>query len=586
MAIQSIAAFIDALRRSRLLDAEQLSEVGRVREWFTEPTGLAWHLLDRSWLTVYQINHLLQEHETDLVLGDYVLEERLGQGGIGEVYRATRRGDYVPVALKVIHADHLTRPEAVRQFEWEMRVLSQLDHPNVVRILGADQANGRHYFAMEYVEGTHLGRLIQQVGPLPIDLASHACRQAALGLQHAHEHGLIHRDIKPANLLVMLPNERLTASTWDTMPGTGRWLVKILDWGLAALRIHDGSAPPSTGVTLGTADYLAPEQAQDPRNADIRADIYSLGCTLYHLLTGQVPFPDGSVMQKLLQHQKSEPIPVQTLRTDVPGALAAILKKMMAKNPDERWATPAALAEALEPWCQSRARAPETILSLELPGNGTATARERRTSFRHRCQVDANCTPVNVDIGVDWPASILDISRGGIGLLLERRFEMGTLLDVELFTTTPHESRTLVVRVVNLRRQKEGHWIVGCAFARELTDQELWAFRAERVRAPSPDLRAWLRIPCSFEEKSTAVLALEKLPTRIINISPGGVALLVDRLIDAGTLLRLELQGAPEFPPLMVLSYVIHVTSQSGGQWALGCAFATELNDDELRGLV
>src|SRR5204862_1141524 len=189
------------------------------------------------------------------------------------------------------------------------------------------------------VEGIDLYRLVQQFGPLPVEQARDYVRQAALGLEHAHEHCLIHRDIKPANLFLTFPPNKAPGEP-EAAPVQGA-LIKILDWGLAGLRLPKGRQLSADRLpreqNVGTADYISPEQALNSVAADIRTDIYSLGCTLYHLLAGMPPFPGKSVMQKLLKHQKEDPVPIQTLRPDVPDSLALIVKKMMSKRPEERY---------------------------------------------------------------------------------------------------------------------------------------------------------------------------------------------------------------------------------------------------------
>jgi tRNA A-37 threonylcarbamoyl transferase component Bud32 len=267
----------------------------------------------------------------------------LGQGGMGAVYRAEHRHMDRPVALKVIHPGLMRDPAAVRRFRQEVRAAARLHHPNIVTAHDADQAGGLHFLVMEYVEGTTLAELVRRRGPLPVPEACEYARQAALGLQHAHERGMVHRDIKPQNLMLT--------------PG-GQ--VKVLDFGLARLpRTPDGSlagevpAGPLTGAgaVMGTADYIAPEQAADPRGADIRADVYALGCTLFHLLAGRPPFPDGTVPEKLARHAGSAFPPVSALRPDVPAGLAAVLARMTARDPADRYQAPAEVAEALAPFC-------------------------------------------------------------------------------------------------------------------------------------------------------------------------------------------------------------------------------------------
>jgi serine/threonine protein kinase len=264
----------------------------------------------------------------------YRVEQLLGAGGMGAVYRAYHRVMERPVALKVISPGLLTRPAVVERFTREIKAAARLSHPNIVAALDAEQAGGVHFLVMEYVEGTDLARLVQQRGPLPVALACEYVRQAALGLQHAHERGLVHRDIKPSNLML-----------------TAGGQVKVLDFGLALLASETAAGDlTSTGVVMGTADYIAPEQADDPHRADIRADLYSLGCTLYFLLTGQPPFPEGNFMQKVIAHSQSTPRPLTDFRNDLPPGLEQALGRMMAKGPAQRYQTPGEAARALVPF--------------------------------------------------------------------------------------------------------------------------------------------------------------------------------------------------------------------------------------------
>ena len=264
----------------------------------------------------------------------------LGQGGMGAVYRAEQRRLGRLVALKVIRPGLTRQSSFVQRFRQEARAAGQLDHPNIVRAHDADEAAGLHFLIMEYVEGTTLAELVRVRGPLPPTEAAAYVRQAALGLQHAHDRGMVHRDIKPQNLMLAAGD-----------------VVKVLDFGLA--RLPDGADGPAgaapdgpltgAGAVMGTADYIAPEQAADPRRADIRADIYALGCTLFYLLTGRPPFPDGTVSEKLARHAGTSLPAVRALRPEVPPGLATVLARMTARDPEDRAATPAEVAGALEP---------------------------------------------------------------------------------------------------------------------------------------------------------------------------------------------------------------------------------------------
>ena len=339
MSISSITDLVDTLRQGQLLLPGQLEELAELRRRFKDPRELAKELVRKGWVTTFQINQVFQGRGLRLVLGSYVILERLGEGGMGQVFKARHlRMDRV-VALKVIRKEKLSNPEAVKRFHREMQAVGQLSHPNVVLAFDADQAAGTHFYAMEYVEGIDLDRRLRESGPLPIVDACEYLRQAALGLQHAHERGLVHRDIKPGNLMV---------TTAPARDGKGpETVVKLLDLGLA--RIHPPDDPAASaltqeGLVMGTVDYLAPEQAINSHLVDIRADIYSLGCTFYHLLTGQVPYPGGSAMERLLRHREQEPTPAEKLRPDLPPTVAAMVRRLMAKRPEDRYQTPAEVA--------------------------------------------------------------------------------------------------------------------------------------------------------------------------------------------------------------------------------------------------
>ncbi|OAI41217.1 hypothetical protein AYO40_03665 [Planctomycetaceae bacterium SCGC AG-212-D15] len=352
----SVPDWVTHLRRCRLLNSEWERElVDNLASRITNSTELFRHLVERGWLTDYQVNMLVEEHGLNMRLGDYVILNPLGAGGVGQVYKARRWGTNDQVALKIIQPRQDTEPTALKQFTSEIQALARMNHPNIIRTFEAGLDEGRHYFTMEYVDGTDLGALVEKYGPLPIERACKYIRQAAFGLEHAHEHCLIHRDIKPANLLLTVP------VATQARPGlTGNWvaetaLVKILDWGLAGLRrpahikMHDESFE---NEDLGTVDYVSPEQALDMHKADIRSDIYSLGCTLYQLLTGKSPFHGLTAVEKIRKHQTDYPAPVRSVRADAPEALDAVILKMIAKKPDDRYRTPALVVGALAPFCR------------------------------------------------------------------------------------------------------------------------------------------------------------------------------------------------------------------------------------------
>jgi serine/threonine protein kinase len=375
MMISSSGSLLDALRQHQLLTPDQLSQIPSTSHGRCGDARLvAKTLLQLGWLSVFQINQLLRGHGDALTIGPYLVLDRLGQGGLSAVYKARHRQLQHLVAIKLINADVLDNAESRQQFLQEVDTMARLDHPNIVQFCDADEWKGTHYFAMEYVEGTDLGKVVRLMGALPVQEACDYIRQAALGLQHAFERNLIHRDIKPVNLFLTHVTENTNPSGNPTLIETMRVrpLIKILDWGLASLRTPKGQAPDSiNGAELrcivGTADYLAPEQARNAYGVEIRGDIYSLGCTLYYLLAGQAPFPEGTLMQKILHHQQSEPAPISDFRSDVPNDLLVVLKRMMAKNPADRYQTPAAVALALQPFTRIRATPPLLASTLAAP---------------------------------------------------------------------------------------------------------------------------------------------------------------------------------------------------------------------------
>ncbi len=259
----------------------------------------------------------------------------LGRGGMGVVYAAVQAALGRRVAIKLIHPEFAGNPAARERFQREVRAAARLAHPNIVTAHDAGESDGRPFLVMEHVAGEDLGERVRRLGPLPVAEAADAVRQAALGVQHAHDHGLVHRDLKPHNLV-------------RTADGT----VKVCDFGLAALIDDRGSSPGTTApnAVMGTPDYMAPEQAENARAADGRAEVYALGCTLYHLLTGRAPFPESSVVLKLLAHRTAARPSVRRVRPEVPAALDAVLRRAMARRPANRFATPGALAEALRPF--------------------------------------------------------------------------------------------------------------------------------------------------------------------------------------------------------------------------------------------
>lgn len=327
----TVDQFAKALEEAGVLPAHDIHALCQQKS-FQDASAFARYLVRQNRLTPFQANVLMKGSGQPLVLGNYVLLEQLGGGGMGEVYKARHRSMNREVAVKVIRPERLQKKLALQRFQREIKIASLLNHPNIVRAFDALEDNGRMLLVLEYIEGTNLARLVREHGPLPVAQAVDYVRQAALGLQHAHEQGLVHRDIKPSNLL---------------LDKTGT--VKILDLGLARSteESDDFATLTKEGTVLGTIDYISPEQAANSHTADIRADIYSLGATFYYLLTGQVPFPGQNLAEKLVKLRQQEPEPVTHYRNDVPPYVVAVLQKMMAKKPEQRYQTPAEVVAAL-----------------------------------------------------------------------------------------------------------------------------------------------------------------------------------------------------------------------------------------------
>jgi serine/threonine protein kinase len=331
--------FFEVLSQSSLLEPQQLQRWRQAHAALDTPGAVADALLCDRLLTRFQAEHLLRgKWRNFIVSGKYKILGPLGSGGMGYVYLCEHQVMRRRVAVKVLPARRSQDPAALERFRREARAVGQLDHPNIVGGHDIDQDGKVHFLVMEYVDGNTFSSIVKTHGPLDPLRAAHYIRQAALGLQHAHQAGLVHRDIKPSNLLL-------------DRSGT----VKILDLGLARF-FHDHADDLSMRhdeSPVGTSDFMAPEQAVNSHHVDIRADIYSLGATFYYLLAGHGPFREGTALQKLAYHQFQQPTPIRTLRPEVPEGLAAVIERMMAKEPAERYQTPAAVAQALVPWTQT-----------------------------------------------------------------------------------------------------------------------------------------------------------------------------------------------------------------------------------------
>lgn len=366
----NLEVFLTIVRQSGLIEAEVLKQV------LAETTGqrglddareLAAVLVSRNLVTRWQADKLMQGKHRGFFLGKYRLLSHLGTGGMSSVYLAEHVLMRRRVAIKVLPRSRVNDSSYLERFHREARAVASLDHRNIVRAYDVDQEDQNHFLVMEYVPGYSLHELVTKRGRLDFVPAAEYARQAADGLHHAHRMGMVHRDIKPGNLLL-----------------DDKGTIKLLDLGLA--RFFDEDEDQSLTRKhderiLGTADYLSPEQAIDSHSADVRSDIYSLGCTLYFFLTGRPPFPDGTLAQRLLAHQTRQPPALERERPDIPSGLAAIVCQMMAKQPEQRFQTALAASQALLSWLSEHGGRAWTELNPLAPSGSSLIGRAPPSSF-------------------------------------------------------------------------------------------------------------------------------------------------------------------------------------------------------------
>jgi serine/threonine protein kinase len=315
----------------------------------------------------------------------HILRE-LGRGGMGVVYQARQTAMDRQVVIKVVNRSLLNQPGALDRFRREVQAAAQLSHPNIVTAYDAEQAGELHMLVMEFVPGHNLAEVLEKKGPLPVASACHYVRQVAAGLQHAHERGMVHRDIKPSNLMLMPKGQ-----------------VKILDFGLAKLASERraGKGLTASDAYMGTPEYCAPEQAIDARTADIRADLYSLGCTLYCLLAGRPPFREDTAMKTILAHIEKQPQPLPELRPGVPERLWAVVARLLAKDPAQRYQKPVEVVQALAPFVKPGAkpgagRGPAPSPGVGSPRRGSSIDADASQSKRVLRDVSGKAPPREV----------------------------------------------------------------------------------------------------------------------------------------------------------------------------------------------
>lgn len=369
MSVLSVDKFIALAERSKLVERQQLADA--VTNWKRRATlreldnaeFCADYLVDSGLITFWQSRKLLEGRHRGFFLGKYKLLDHLGSGGMSSVYLAEHVLMRRQVAIKVLPQNRVGDSAYLARFHFEAQAAAALDHPNIVRAYDLDNDGKIHYLVMEYIEGRDLEAIVSAEGPLDCPLAAEIIWQATAGLEHAHECGLVHRDIKPANLLIDV-----------------KGVVKILDMGLAKFTSEARASGEriADDQILGTADYLAPEQAVNSRTVDARADLYSLGCTLYFLLTGQPPFAVGTAQERMAAHQRELAPSILVRRPDAPPELVAICARMMEKDPESRFQSAREVRAALGAWLESASlvAGAHSAASLAVASRGGGT-RER-----------------------------------------------------------------------------------------------------------------------------------------------------------------------------------------------------------------
>jgi serine/threonine protein kinase len=359
----SISQFFDRLRISGVLAEDEVETLAKKipkEKRGHDAEKIVPKLIEAKKLTAYQADEILAGREGRLALGDYVILSKIGAGGMGQVFKARHRRMKRVVALKVLPAAVTDSADAIRRFQREVEAAAKLSHPNIVQAHDAGEQKGIHYLVMEFVDGDDLARVVKQRGPLPAETAVGYIVQAARGLSHAHAQGVVHRDIKPANLLL-----------------DSRGAVKILDMGLA--RFEGATEEGDEGLTqsgtlMGTIDFMSPEQALDTKSAGPLADVYSLGCTLFFLLTGKRMY-DGDTMMKRLVAHRDEPIPsLASERGDLPCGIADVFERMVAKRPQDRWQSMNDVSAALLATLETPAPAARRAAAGEMTSTGVPQA--------------------------------------------------------------------------------------------------------------------------------------------------------------------------------------------------------------------
>jgi serine/threonine protein kinase len=386
-------------------------------------------------------------------VGDYELLELLGRGGMAAVFKGRKTGSTELVAVKVLPAQKTGNPLRMKRFEQEFRAASRLDHPNIVKVLDFGTAKNVPYLVMELVEGPSLGaRLLQ--GRVKEREAVDIHLQVAHGLRHAHQHGLIHRDVKPDNILL---------APGGVAKLTDLGLVKVLDEDTDLTRTNSG---------LGTPNFMAPEQFCNAKHADPRCDVYSLGATLYMTVTGEIPFKASTPLNVLNKKMRGELPPAGALVPGLSDRVERTIHRALSNDPNERQANCVEFIADLTGKSEHRT---VRIRRLEVPAEHLKryAGRERRRQVRRHSGQEGRCVPLAAAREDEWTAQLLDVSTRGVGLLVNRRFEIGAVLVVRLPPRDRDGPHCLVVRVVRNQSRPGRKWLLGCLLPQPLSEEDV-----------------------------------------------------------------------------------------------------------------
>jgi serine/threonine protein kinase len=399
-----VERLLKAVMRSRLLDREKLQEALRdlALDRRDEPEAIADHLVKSGKLSRFQARKLLKGQTAGLVLGPFQILAPIGKGGMGTVYLARDTRSDQLLALKVLTPKKARdEPRLLARFRREMEMCQRVAHPHIAWTCDVGVCLGVYYIAMEYIPGKSLYRIVSDGGPLEVSRAARLFAEIAAALDHAHHQGLIHRDLKPSNIQVT-PNDH----------------AKLLDLGLALMQGETAGAREvvgGQGYVVGTMDYIPPEQVQDAAGVDPRSDIYALGSTLYFALTGRPPFPGGTTLEKLQRHRDDDPPPIEQHNAKIPPRFGELVRRMMAKNPDDRFPNAHHLQEELQAWVNGEPARP-----LDRPGD---------SQFQQAILALENAEPEEEEIEEAMPAG--EQEPVGVAVLIEEEVvPVGKLVDV------------------------------------------------------------------------------------------------------------------------------------------------------------